>query len=142
MSVTSKNIATDIALIEAHDARVEDLRMPMNGSCVVWFKHLAVYRARGSERFAIWSYPASLELRKVTRVIVDEAIIDGDYVLDGIILRGSEELPWQALLNPQAISRLQLTFGSGRRIEVDCEEAHLVLGEAVREIEEWIGPLV
>lgn len=142
MSLKSKRIATDIALIEMHDARVEDLRLPMNGSCVIRFKHLPVYHNRGTNRFVIWSYLAALELRAVARVVVDELWTNADYVSDGTVLRGSEELSWQSLLEQQPVSKVEMTFGSGRRIIVECEKAQLVLHEAVREIEEWIGPLV
>ena len=142
MPLTSKSNPTDIALVEMHDARVEELRIPMNGSCVLRFEHLTVYRERAAERFAIWSYRASLELREVERVVVNEARIDHDYVSDGSALRGSEELPWQTLLHRQQVSRVEFTFGSGRQIEIDCKEAHLILDEAVRVIEEWTGPLL
>jgi hypothetical protein len=66
------------ALIEPHDARVESVVLPMDGSCEVRFKHLAVYKSRGGDRFVIWSYRAALELESVRRIIVDDSMSDSD----------------------------------------------------------------
>jgi hypothetical protein len=140
MMLTNTNM--NIALIEAHDARVESLMLPMNGSCEVCFEHLAVYKSLGAERFKVWSYRAMLQLDGVTRILVDDSRSDRDYVSDAAVYDGEKELPWVRLLEPSTVTTVRMTFGSGRRLEVQCGHAKLVLLEWLRELEEWHGPLI
>ena len=130
-----------IALIEAHDSRVSSVDISPTGHSHIEFEHLAVYHQTGPESFTIWSYRAVLEADEVEQFTIYGSITM-DYVDDSVIVLDGHELPGlQVLLNRQPVSEIKLTFGSGRTIEMHCHNAQLRLYNAIKPVEEWVGPL-
>jgi len=131
-----------IALIEPHDSRVGAVVIPATGPSRIEFAHLAVYHTRDIERYEIWSYQAVLEISGVDRMLVEGGSEVRDHVDDGMVLLDGEELvDWKALLDPRPVTRIKLTFGSGRIIDIRCREAQLRLQHAIKHMEDWVGPL-
>lgn len=131
-----------IALVEPHDGTVDAVVIDASGDIRVEFKHLAVYHTRAAEEYEIWSYRAVLEARSVDRAVVEGAVNVPDSVYDATVMVGDSELAdWKELLVARPVTRIQLSFGSGRTIEIHCREAKLTLEQAVRHLEDWTGPL-
>jgi len=130
-----------IALIEAHDGRVSSVVISTTESSRIEFDHLAVYHQCGPEEFKVWSYRAVLEANGVHRVIVEGEAEATDYIDEGVVLFGEEQVDWKALLDSRPVTHIKLVFGSGRTIDMDCHEAQLRLTDANKALEDWIGPL-
>jgi hypothetical protein len=131
----------EIALIEAHDAKIDTVVLRTDQTCVIHFRHLAVYHARAAEDFAIWSYRAFLELRGVDHFLWEGGSPTTDYVSDAFVFRDDAAIDWTRLLQGSPSTRIEMTFGSGRRIDIRCCEAQLTLQEPLKHFEDWHGPL-
>jgi hypothetical protein len=131
-----------VALIEPHDSRVNAVVITATGPSRIEFAHLGVYHTRDIERYEIWSYQAVLEISGVDRMLVEGGSEVTDYVDDGMVLLAGEELvDWKALLDPRSVTRIKLTFGSGRIIDIQWHEAQLRLQRVIKHVEDWVGPL-
>jgi hypothetical protein len=130
-----------IALIELHDARIAAIVIGGGRPVTVVFEHLPVYREREVNRFEIWSYRASLELFDVDNVTIEGAAGESDYVSDAKAIDAETSIEWELFLQRRSVSRVEITFGSGRTAVIRCREARLILSEALRHVEDWAGPL-
>jgi hypothetical protein len=133
-----------ISLIELHDSKVEAILISSAGDCRIEFAHLPVYHPRDTEAFEIWSYRASLLTTSVDYFLCDGDFQVRDYVDDAQALLDGENIVivnWKLLLDRQAVSRITFIFGSGRKIDLKCQSAQIMLHERVRHVEDWVGPL-
>jgi hypothetical protein len=131
-----------LALVEPHDSTVDAVVIDAMGRVRIELKHLAVYHTRAAEEYEIWSHRAVLEASSVDRVVVEGAANVPDSVDDATVMIGDSEMTdWRKLLVARPVTRIKLSFGSGRTIEIHCQKAKLTLEQAVRHLEDWTGPL-
>ncbi len=133
-----------IACVEWHDAEVGAIILHGDDPSVIEFTHLPVYHEVHAEKFEIWSYRASLQLFSVRKVLLEGEARNPDYVSDAVAF-GDDGVFTSGMLpiNEQVdVDRIEVVFGSGRRIEFQCRHVQLVLREAIEHIEDWEGPLV
>jgi hypothetical protein len=132
-----------IACVEWHDAEVGAIILQAHDPSVIEFTHLPVYRELHAEKFEIWSYRASLQLFGVRKVLIEGEGEDPDYISDAIA-SGDNGVFTSGMLpiNEQVgVDRIEVVFGSGRKLELQCRYVQLVLREAIKHVEDWDGPL-
>jgi hypothetical protein len=135
---TAEKPTGDIASVELHDAKVSSIVVGANEPLVIQFKHFPVYHQRDATHLELWSYSASLELYGVDHMVVSGASGPRDYVSDAVAYKSEGIVEWETLLAKTFISRVEFTYGSGRTIQIACREAHLVLLEPLRYVEDWV----
>ena len=69
-----------IALVEAHDSRLEAMTVRPGGSVVLLLARLGVYVPRDSRHYDIWSHGATLRLEGVTDLHVTGPIPDDGWI--------------------------------------------------------------
>ena len=135
-------IKAPVAFVEFHDARVDRLQLRLGGEAEIGFSHLAVYHRTDEESCDVWSYQARLLLRGVGRFELANELAVDDYIMDGGLtdLQGTE-ISGQQLLGGAPAKQVSLAFFSGARVTIACADGHLVLGELIKFLEKWSGPI-
>lgn len=131
-----------IAHVELHDARVDDILLSADGRGVLRLKHVTVYRQVAEEHFELWSYRARIHFEGLDKFELNGTLSDDDYVSDGRLTDAEgSELELVAFLDGGAVAQVHLDFGSGAGLRLALGGLRVELTEAVRRMEEWIGPL-
>lgn len=132
-----------ISLIELHDARIAAFRLQMGGKADFEIAHLVVFLQVGSEEYDVWSFAARIHLQGVRYFELTGELAKDDRVLDAEFTgNGGNVLAWKQLAAGAPINRIVLDFASGVKLTLACETAQISLGERVKFLERWTGPLI
>jgi hypothetical protein len=132
-----------IACVEWHDAQVEAVVVHSEDPSALEFVHLPVYHEVSAEKFQLWSYRATLQIFGLHRLSLDGAGGDADYISNAVAF-GDNGLVTSGTLSVGErvpVDRLEVVFGSGRKVELCCSHVRLVLQERLEYVEDWDGPL-
>jgi len=132
----------EVSLIEAHDGRVSVVGIRPYGEAVVVFSELAAFHEIGRERYEVRLHPARLLCHGVHGLTLQGELAKNDYVSDGQVLESSgASVRWEKLRGRRAVNLVQLQFGSGMELRIQCREAELSLEGEGQFLEVWEGPL-
>jgi hypothetical protein len=132
-----------IACVDWHDGEVGTVLLRLDGTSVISFTHLPVYHEINIDKFEIWSYRAALHVFGLQRCLLDGPAGDVDYISD-VHAVGDDGLVNSGLLPIDvkvAVEKVEMIFGSGRKLEFYCSHVRLVLEETLEHVENWDGPL-
>src|SRR5215212_6372452 len=133
-----------IACVEWYDAEVHAIVLRSEEPSVIEFAHLAVYHETSPDNCQIWSYRASLQIFELRKFELEGASGQADYISD-LTASGEAGSLTAGLIDTGerlAVERIEIFFGSGRKINIECRHVQLVIGQPVEHVEDWKGPLV
>ena len=115
--------------ISWHDSEIDEIKLEA-GATVLRFSSLSVYWVvlEGEKRrVGHWATPATLRLAGVTRTELTGRLDADGYVSNGALHVGETKRKLMACLTPCACTRVEVDWGNGTHLQVDCTEAHLAL---------------
>ena len=133
---------SNIALLEFHDAVLDELIWQQRGACALVFQHIAVYKFVAHEHYEVWSCSATLELAGVSHLEVDGAFSQQDWVSDLEAFDASgAKFQDIDLTSKQAVSKVMVKFTNGALITIELTSANVATLEPITKLEDWFGPL-
>lgn len=126
---------------DLHDARVVAVGQATEGSIEIQLENIVSYSLIAStpkEKYEVNSWRGSLRFFDVQALAVPDDLDSSDPVMD---TRLSPPTDLAAFLERRALGVLEVTFQSGKILEVRSEEAWLELVSPPKFLEHWHGPL-
>jgi hypothetical protein len=132
-----------IALVEAHDSRLEAMTVRPGGSVVLLLARLGVYVPRDSSHYDIWSHGATLRLEGVTDLHVTGPIPDDGWIVDHEVnVTGGQKPQLREFLDqPLPIREFSFTFRDGTRLTLSARTMAIGLEDNGTVVDSWEGPL-
>ena len=126
--------------IEIHDTRVEQITISINGNMHIDIKHLPVYLKIENSKYDIWSYRAIFEFEGLQLLNITGTI--SDWIVDGELFDLENKRVHLSTVNDCNNARkLILRFNNGSQMEIQMQKMNLVVQEAIKKTDEWVGSL-
>jgi hypothetical protein len=134
-----------IALIDMHDAIVEEITLASSSKAVIRLSRLSLFRRKETvgEIYDVWSHRAQLGIDGISAVEIADYDPSDALIMDGVFEDGDgRELPLTAFLSGgRPCRRVRLEFSTGGRIGIECSLAELRVDSGGKAVEQWVGPL-
>ncbi|HEY6911534.1 MAG TPA: hypothetical protein VI356_19295 [Myxococcales bacterium] len=132
-----------IALVEAHDARLDSMTVRPGGSVVLLLAHLGVYVPRDSDHYDVWNHRAKLQFEDLTDLQVTGSIPDDGWIVDDEVNGPRDPQPQlrEFLDQPVPIREFSCTFRNGARLALCARTMVIVFEDGGIVVDSWEGPL-
>jgi hypothetical protein len=135
---------SDIELIETHDARLAGVQISSEGIVHVQFAHLCVYERLPTRlAYNVTSYSADIVAEGTTSIRLSGVIALDMRVV--IVTRDATELDSEELSGmlsaPAPGGLIEVAWGQGQSLQLQCSAMRLLLRECLGILEVWEGAL-
>lgn len=141
--VSNEVMAANVALLDLHDARLNELTVQKGGGGRIRLERVSVFVPIADETYDVWSCALDLCVTGLRNLALS-GLQDADhYISDAEFYdaAGSAVTP-DSMLGSSGATRLALTLaGRGGKVEIEFERIDFGSIDAHRKLEQWSGPL-